>query len=226
MILKRRDKPSLAYRLREAIAPRKGFWRGMGYIGKRMKRITDTPHRIALGFACGALASFTPFFTLHFFLAAFLAWIARASIMAGLFGTIVGNPLTFGPISAASLGIGRWMMGRGSEGASGFDAIMDSFGGALDSIGSWISALFGGGPAEMEGLYQFFDEVFLPYLIGGIVPGLICGSVFYILLYRGVGQYQERRRARLEKVQAKRREAFDEEMGAYGSHDGREGDGV
>lgn len=212
--------------MREALAPRKGFWRGVGYIGKRMQRISDTPHRIALGFACGAVASFTPFFTLHFFMAAFLAWITRANIVAGLAGTVVGNPFTIGPISAVSLGIGRWMMGRGDEGISGYKAIMDAFWAATDSIGAWISSLFGGATAEMTGLYTFFDEVFLPYLIGGIIPGLICGAVFYAILYRLVARAQRRRRQRIEEGERLRRAAFEEEMEAYGSHDGKAGDGV
>ena len=102
MIFKRREKPSLLYRIREFFAPRKGFWRGMDYIGKRMRRLPDSPHRIALGFACGAVASFTPFFGFHFFVAAGIAWVLRANIVASLFGTIVGNPLTFPFISGMS----------------------------------------------------------------------------------------------------------------------------
>ena len=63
MILKRREKAPFSDRLRQAVAPRKGFWRGMDYIGKRLRRLPDSPHRIALGFACGALASFSTFFS-------------------------------------------------------------------------------------------------------------------------------------------------------------------
>ena len=81
MIFKRRDKPPFRERLREALYPRKGFWRGMDYIRKRLHRLPDSPHRIALGFACGAFASFTPFFTMHILLAAGLAWVMRGNIL-------------------------------------------------------------------------------------------------------------------------------------------------
>jgi len=224
VIFKRRTKAPIALRLREAVAPRKGFWRGVGYIGKRMRRLADTPHRIALGFACGAVASFTPFFTLHFFLAAFLAWILRGNIIAGLFGTIVGNPFTFPLISTVSLGFGRWIMGRGQDGMSGFDAIMESFGSAVSALWDWTLGLFGGPAADLTGLYTFFDEVFLPYLIGGIVPGLICGAVFYFLLSRIIARSQEKRRVRLAAAKEARRRAFNEEMDAYVHHDGRDVD--
>ncbi|MEM9735433.1 MAG: DUF2062 domain-containing protein, partial [Pseudomonadota bacterium] len=99
MILKRREKLPFWTRVREIVAPRKGLWRGVDYIGKRMRRLPDSPHRIALGFACGAMASFSPFFGFHFFYAAGLAWLVRGNMVASLFGTIVGNPFTFPLIS-------------------------------------------------------------------------------------------------------------------------------
>ena len=60
MIFKRRDKAPVGERLREVLYPRKGFWRGMEYVRKRLHRLPDSPHRIALGFACGAFVSFMP----------------------------------------------------------------------------------------------------------------------------------------------------------------------
>lgn len=223
MILKRRDRPRFWQRAREFFAPRKGFWRGFGYIGKRMRRLPDSPHRIALGFACGAFASFSPFFTLHFFLAAGLAWMVRGNILAALFGTIVGNPLTFPFISAMALWLGRWLMGR-SDSGSNFEAITHAFAEAFNSIWATMQSWFGYGPSMLDGLLVFLDEVFLPYLIGGIIPGTICGLVCYYTIGPIVNAYQVRRRQKLEKVQAKRRAEIDAEMDAYGIEDGRGGD--
>ena len=70
MIFRRRRRPSFLARMRETMMPRKGIWRGFDYINKRMRRLPDSPHRIALGFACGVFVSFSPFFGFHFFLAA------------------------------------------------------------------------------------------------------------------------------------------------------------
>jgi uncharacterized protein (DUF2062 family) len=65
MIFKRRKTLGPLGRLLEVLQPRKSWRRGFAYVGRRVQRLPDTPHRIALGFACGAMASFTPLFTLH-----------------------------------------------------------------------------------------------------------------------------------------------------------------
>ena len=223
MILKRRERPRFLSRVREFFAPRKGFWRGLGYIGKRMRRLPDSPHRIALGFACGAFVSFSPFFTLHFLLAAAVAWVMRGNILASLFGTAVGNPLTFPFISAASLWLGRWIMGRGDSG-SDFEAITHAFAEAFNSIWATMKSWFGYGPSMVDGIMVFLDEVFLPYLVGGILPGLICGVVCYYTIGPLVDAYQTRRRKKLEDIQAKRRALVDKELSAYAARDGLGGD--
>ena len=224
MIFKRREKPPFLYRAREFFAPRKGFWRGMDYIGKRIRRLPDSSHRIALGFACGAVASFTPFFGFHFFVAAGIAWVLRANVLASLFGTIIGNPLTFPLISGTSLWLGRWIMGEGDPEASDFDAVTEAVGDAFTSLWATVKSWFGAGPSMADGLVDFFHELFLPYLVGGIGPGLICGIVLYFVLNPLIRAYQERRRARLEEIQARHRAALDEELSAYSHHDGGEGD--
>lgn len=225
MIFKRRDRATIQDRFREFLAPRKGFWRGWDYIGKRIRRLPDSPHRISLGFACGALASFTPFFGFHFFVAAGIAWVLRANVLASLFGTIVGNPITFPIMSAGTLWLGRWMLGRGDEG-SDFEAITASFAQAFNSIWGTTKSLFGYGHSMWDGLVQFFYDVFLPYLIGGIPLGLATGLLSYIVLGPIVAAYQQRRRRKIREIQARQRAAADAEMAAYAAHDGYEGDRV
>lgn len=225
MILKRRDKPSIGERMRAFVAPRKGFWRGFGYLGKRMRRLPDSPHRIALGFACGAVASFTPFFTLHFLVAAFLAWLVRGNIMAGLIGTVVGNPLSFPLISSTSIWLGRWMLGR-HEADSDFEAVMSAFGEAATSAWGTIKGWFGYEPGILDGFVHFMHEVFLPYLVGGIGPGLLCGVVCYYTVGPVVAAYQERRRRIIEERAKKRRAEVDAELEAYVPDSSTEGDRV
>ena len=223
MIFKRRQPPSTYDRVREAVAPRKGFWRGFGYINKRMRRLPDSPHRIALGFACGALASFTPFFGLHFLLAAGMAWLVRGNIIASLFGTVVGNPLTFPFISAVSLWTGRWILGlRGEE--SNFEAITHAFAQGLNSTWATVKSWFGYGPSMLDGLRAFMIDVFLPYLVGGIPPGLVTAAVCYWVIGPLVAAYQERRRKKLLSAQARHRARLDRELADYSVADGREGD--
>ena len=223
MIFKRRERPSTYTRVREAVAPRKGFWRGFGYINKRMRRLPDSPHRVALGFACGAFASFTPFFGLHFLLAAGLAWLLRCNILAALFGTVVGNPLTFPFISAVSLWTGRWLLNlRGEE--SNFEAITHAFAEGLNAIWGTVKSWFGYGPSMLDGLRGFMVDVFLPYLVGGILPGLATAAACYWIIGPLVAAYQERRRKKLMSIQARQRARLDEELAAYSATDAREGD--
>ncbi|MEL6198398.1 MAG: DUF2062 domain-containing protein, partial [Pseudomonadota bacterium] len=130
MIFKRREKPSFQDRALEILYPRKGALRGMEYIGKRIRRLPDSPHRIALGFACGAFASFTPFFGFHFVVAAAVAYVIRGNLLASAFGTAVGNPITFPFIATASLHTGWWITGMEGELAADL-----SFGWLTDNIG-------------------------------------------------------------------------------------------
>jgi uncharacterized protein (DUF2062 family) len=174
MIFKRRNRPSFGLRVREALNPRKGWRRGFEYIGRRVQRLPDTPHRIALGFACGVMASFTPFFTLHIFVAIGLALAARANAVAAALGTLFGNPLTFPLIAASALGVGGWVLGGTQAEAAAF------------SVGQVFSD-FG----------RFFDTLFLPYLVGGIAPGMLASTVAYLVLRPIVAAYQDRRRSKL-----------------------------
>lgn len=225
MIFRRRRRPSILARLRESLAPRKGLWRGVDYIGKRMRRLPDSPHRIALGFAVGAFVSFTPLFGMHFILAALIAWALRANVLAGVFGTVVGNPLTFPLISVTSLWLGRWMLGRG-EGGSEFETVTRAFAEGFNAIWGTVKSWFGYGPSTIDGLVAFLDDIFLPYLIGGIVPGLIAAALCYWLLGPIVAAYQERRRKRLEAKADERRRAAEAEQELYANHDRMEGDDV
>lgn len=200
MIFKRREKPPFWDRAREMLYPRKGIWRGVTYIGKRMRRLPDSPHRIALGFACGAFASFTPFFGFHFVIAALLALVLRGNLLASAFGTAVGNPITFPFIATASLQLGWWIVGRPYHHVDwNF-----SFSWLVDNI----------------------DLIFLPYLVGGIIPGLITALASYWLLGPIVAAYQERRRKKLADKAARRQREIDLELSAYAVNDRQEGDNV
>lgn len=175
MVFRRRDRRSLLVRLRDGLAPRKGWRRGFEYIGHRVQRLPDTPHRIALGVACGVMASFTPFFTLHIFVAIALAVATRANVVAAALGTLFGNPLTFPFISALALWIGGLVLAQPQD---------------ISGEGIDLGVVFGD-------LDYFLDRLFLPYLVGGLAPGLIAATVMYAVLRPVVAFYQMRRRSRL-----------------------------
>lgn len=196
MVFKRRKPLSLARRIRDAFYPPNGWRRAIEYFGHRLKRLPDTPHKIALGFACGVFVSFSPFFGFHFVYAALCALLVRGNVLASFLGTLVGNPLTFPFIATAALSTGRWIYGGRSHGEN-FISVRDAFVGALDGLWQSICAMFGYGDPAWDKLSQFWAELFLPYYIGGIIPGLITATAFYFLTRPLVAAYQARRRSKL-----------------------------
>lgn len=182
MIFKRRQKRSFARKVRDVFVPRKGWRRGFEYIGQRLKRLPDSPHNISLGFACGVFASFTPFFGVHFILAALAAWALRANILASAFGTMVGNPLTIPLIATLSLKIGDWIL----------------YSQDMSQTRPFTMAIVFEEPS------YFWREILLPYTVGGVGPAILCSFVAYTLLFGIIGSYQMRKRARLKKAAAKR----------------------
>jgi len=205
MVFKRRDPRTLWRRFVAFVLPKRGYTRGWKYIGRRVQRIRDTPEKIALGFACGALASFTPLFGLHFFVAAFFAWALRANVVAGLFGTIVGNPLSFPFIATASLGLGRFLMGDSGKSVDG-EGVLSAFG---DVAALLWNALLGTLGFHVENavswavtkarFQDFWEQVMVPYFVGGLITGLIVAVTCYFLFRPAIAAYQKRRREKLEK---------------------------
>ena len=196
MVFKRRDKPPFSVRIREILLPRRGWRRGIEYLAHRMRRLPDSPHRIALGFACGVFSSFTPFFGLHFLLAVAMARAVRANIIAALIGTGVGNPLTFPLIAPVALALGRRILGHGASGRD-YGRVSDAFANAFGGIREGIFAMFGHGEAHWHRLVPFFRDILWPYLVGGLLPGLAAGLLAYYLTRPLVAAYQNRRRARM-----------------------------
>ena len=61
----------------------------------KLVRVKDSQDKLAVGFACGSMVSFSPFIGFHFLLAIIFAYIFRGNIVASLIGTFIGNPFTF-----------------------------------------------------------------------------------------------------------------------------------
>ncbi|MFQ5623206.1 MAG: DUF2062 domain-containing protein [Paracoccaceae bacterium] len=196
MVFKRRDSLPILQRVQEFFYPRKGWRRAIEYIGHRIRRLPDTPHKIAIGFACGVFASFTPLFGFHFVFAAACAFVFRGNIAAALLGTFFGNPITIPVIAAASVNFGRRLLGvghlRSMEGMPP-EGMHHAWTGLWQTIKGW----FGYGPGMSENLSEFFNNIFLPYLVGGIFPGLVVSVAAYFLARPLIAAYQTRRKGRL-----------------------------
>jgi hypothetical protein len=179
-MLFRRRKPAGFYeRLRILLWPRRSFSRSFQYFGKRILRLTATPHAIAAGVAAGVVASWTPFMGFHFFIAAILAYAMAGNIIASALGTAFGNPLTFPFIWAASLNLGNYIL-------------RDDFHDVQRDI--HLGKLFG----HMD-LSQLWDPVLKPMLIGCIPFAIVFGLAAYLLTYFSVVSFQAQRRRRLKR---------------------------
>ena len=184
--------------------PRSGWRRTAEYVGHRIRRIPDTPHKIAIGISCGIIASFSPFFGLHFFYAALLAVLVRGNVIAALLGTFIGNPITFPFIATMSLQTGRWLLGYCADGENAA-GLFEAFGIFFTGLWQSIKSLFGMGQAEWDALAEFARLVLWPWFLGGMVPGLLLAVVTYILSRPLIAAYQVRRRARRMKYKAEAR---------------------
>lgn len=180
----------------ELFYPRSGWRRAAHYVAHRIKRLPDTPHKIALGFACGAFVTFSPLFGFHFFLAVLFAWTFRGNILAALLGTFVGNPITFPFIATTSYQLGLLLLGY-DRGETVWHKIRGSFAEAFGTLWINFKSLFGFPPVPWGGFSDFFYQVFLPYLVGGIIPGIICGLIIYFVSRPVIAAYQKRRKGRL-----------------------------
>ena len=178
MIFKRRDRRLTLVRFKELFLPKNGWKRAIDYFIFRVKRLPDTPHKIAIGIATGVFCSFTPFFGLHFFLAAFLAYIIKGNVVAALFGTFFGNPITWPFIASFSVKLGQILLGHS---VTNFEILLINFVEASDATLQGLKSIFGYGESDWTLVYSFFTELLLPYFIGGFVLGLIAALFSYFV---------------------------------------------
>ncbi len=173
MLFRRRHPPNWSENVRIWLWPRRSWPRSARYVLYRLRRLRATPHAIALGCACGAFASFTPYLGVHFILAGVLAWITRGSIIASAFGTFVGNPLTFPFIWIAAYQLGNWVLGE----TAAINVLYLS-----DSL-----------------LNKSFDKIWpllKPMTVGGVPLGILAGTIVYFIVKKASESYQRKSRKR------------------------------
>jgi len=206
VVFKRRNARTHLQRLRDSVWPRGGWTRAFRYVRHRIRRLPDDPRRIARGVAAGVFSSFTPFFGLHVAAGVVVAWIVRGNVLAALLGTLFGNPLTFPLIAVVSMKLGHRILGTRFD-ESEHATIVGRFVGAGEDLKHNFFALFTDDAAHWANLYNFWNEIFLPYLAGGLLPGIVAGAAAYFLSEPLIAAYQKHRRKRLrdrfEKLRAR-----------------------
>ncbi|CUH68714.1 hypothetical protein TL5118_02737 [Thalassovita autumnalis] len=205
MVFKRRDKRPIWRIVFEFFWPRGGWGRAARYVKHRLHRLPDSPEKIARGIFAGVFTTFTPFYGMHFVVAAILSTLMRGNVLASLLATFFGNPLTYVPIVMTSMQTGYWMLGmdgrqlgfgRHAEGDPA--TVGERFLQAGDAFWDNFRALFTGAKMDWSDLSVFYDEVFYPFMIGGIVPGIIAGAICYYISVPLIRAYQNRRKGALK----------------------------
>lgn len=205
MVFKRRTPKTWTQFIAEGFWPKGGWSRAVYYVGHRLRRLPDPPHKIARGIAAGVFVCFTPFFGFHFMLAAILAFLMQGNILAALMATFVGNPVTFPFIAAISLEIGEFVLGHN---AIPIHRVFGAFAQASQEMWHNLVAVFTGAEAHWDRLDRFWRDVFIPYMVGGVIPGIVSGIAGYMLALPAVKAYQARRVKKLRERFEKRRAAM------------------
>ncbi|MGH6826437.1 DUF2062 domain-containing protein [Methyloceanibacter sp.] len=174
MLFKRRQTESLLERVRIHMWPRRSWGRSSRYVVYRLRRLSATPHAIALGFAAGTFAAVTPFIGTHMVMAALLAWIIGGSIVASVLGTFLGNPLTYPFLWYASYAVGNALLGGKAT-----KKTIDLSHGVFQSS------------------FEHLWPILKPMSLGCLPVGIAMATACYFLVRPMVEAYQHRRRREL-----------------------------
>ena len=205
MVFRRRKPLTWWAWTREQVYPSRGFTRAGLYLWHRLRRLPDPPHRIARGVFAGTFVNFPPIFGFQMLAAAGLAWALRGNILAAVLATLLSNPITTPLIALVSLQLGQWMLGT----VEPFSVTMVFGAFLLAGQDLWHNflAIFGPGEARWAGLIGFWHRLYLPYLVGSILPGLVVSGLLGWITVPVMNTYQalrlRRRLARWHKLQQK-----------------------
>ncbi|WP_068315920.1 DUF2062 domain-containing protein [Polycladidibacter hongkongensis] len=194
MLFKRRQTPSRLERLRVAVWPRRSWLRSAKYFGKRVLRLSASPHTVSMGFACGAAASITPFVGFHFIFSFILAFVTRGNMLAAALGTAVGNPLTFPFIWATTYKLGSFLLYQEAKDAPPIKALKLT---AKKFKHADMPLL-----EKAQAFLSHSMDTFVPMLVGSLPLALICGLAFYFPVRRAVEAYQRNRFQHFQKRRA------------------------
>ena len=178
MILKSRQQTKWTDRVKNFFWPRKSYWRSLQYFGKRILRIHATPHALALGFAIGVFAAFTPP-GIHVPLAVLIAWVVDANMISAALATAISNPFTFIPIGALDLKVGDWFFGHHTGPQAPLENVMPMMM-HLDFGGMWA-------------------PFFKPFLFGSVLLGVASAIPAYCAVYFAAKSFEKNKRQRVAR---------------------------
>lgn len=185
------------------VYPRGGFRRATRYVIHRMRRLPDTPHRVARGIFAGSLIGFLPLPFLQFVGAWGFARLIRGNVLAALLGTFNTNPLTTPFFAVMAMSLGHWIMGV--QTALTAEAIGRAFAHAGRDIWFNLIAAFTDDVTRWDGLLQFWHDIYVPYFIGALGPGIVLSLIAYYVTIPLVQAYQHARASKSKERSERRR---------------------
>ena len=183
--------------MRSVLWPARGFGRLFSYLFQRIIRLPGTPASIAVGFASGVAASFTPFLGFHFIIGGALAMLFRGNVLASAIGTFFGNPWTFILIWLADYETGVSVIHSLGYGADLRVLSIEELGEVMGHVMQFMSF---SGTIKWADLAVDFEQVFTPMLIGGIVLGSVAWLVSFLLTFWAVKVWRAHRAKRLRRA--------------------------
>ncbi|MGA0540334.1 DUF2062 domain-containing protein [Neotabrizicola sp. VNH66] len=197
MVFKRRDPVGWGAWLREMVYPKGGFKRATRYVLHRMKRLPDSPRRVARGVFAGSVIGFLPLPGLQFVAAWIAARLVNGNLLAALLATFNTNPLTTPFFAVLAMTLGHWIMGI--EAPLTAEYIGHRFAVAGADLWANVLAIFGPEKTQWGGLIQFWHEIYVPYFIGALGPGIIISLAGYWITIPLVEAYQKARAAKAKE---------------------------
>ena len=131
--------------------------------GRALLQQEGTPHRTALAFAIGVFIAFFPILGIHTLLALAIAHIFRLSRVALLAGCWTNNPWTIAPMLTGGTLLGCALLGVPSGGLAAVD---------------WSRS----GVAFYSALWSGLRPYVLPFIVGNLSMGFLCGALAYLFL--------------------------------------------
>ncbi|WP_434617844.1 DUF2062 domain-containing protein [Tabrizicola sp. M-4] len=210
------------------VYPQGGFRRATQYVLHRMRRLPDSPHRIARGVFAGSMVGFLPLPGMQFIAAWLASRAVKGNLLAALLATFNTNPITTPFFAVLAMTLGHWMLGIQKPLSPEYIGM--AFGNAGADLWFNVKALFGPEHTRWDGLLQFWHEIYVPYFLGALGPGLILSALFYWLTIPLVVAYQKARAAK-SRERSERRHKLRETLAAAaarlkhrGENDGPSGD--
>lgn len=194
VVFKRREPLGWGAWLREMIYPSGGFRRATRYVLLRMRRLPDSPQRVARGVFAGSMIGFLPLPGMQFLGAWAASRAVNGNLLAALLATFNTNPITTPFFAVLAMTLGHWIMGIEAPLTAEF--IGQAFAQASGDLWHNILALFTDRTARWEGLIEFWHQIYVPYFIGALGPGFVISAIGYYLTIPLVSAYQKARAAR------------------------------